>query len=79
MALFRTNIEWNNMSKDEMVYKFPLKNSGREINRNSTLTVRESQVAVFVHKGEIADIFTPGIYKLDTEIVPILSKLSILR
>ena len=76
MALFRTNIEWNNMSKDEMVYKFPLKNSGREINRNSTLTVRESQVAVFVHKGEIADIFTPGIYKLDTEIVPILSKLS---
>lgn len=76
MALFRTNISWDNMTRDEMVYKFPLKNGGREINKNSTLTVRESQVAVFVHKGEIADIFAPGMYKLDTEILPILTKLA---
>lgn len=76
MALFRTNISWDNMTKDEMVYKFPLKNGGREINKNSTLTVKESQVAIFVHKGEIADIFTPGLYKLDTEILPILTKLA---
>ena len=76
MALFRKNIEWNNMSKDEMVYRYPLKNGGRDINRKSTLTVRESQVAIFVHKGEIADIFTPGLYNLDTEILPILTKLA---
>ncbi len=76
MALFRTNIEWADMSRSEMVYKFPLKKSGREINAKSTLTVRESQVAIFVHKGEIADIFLPGLYKLNTEIMPILTKLA---
>ena len=79
MALFRKNIEWADMSKNQMVYKYPLKKSGREINRQSTLTVRESQVAIFVHKGEIADIFLPGLYKLDTEILPILSKLAAWR
>ena len=76
MALFRTNIEWADMSRNDMVYKFPLKKSGREINSKSTLTVRESQVAIFVHKGEIADIFQPGLYKLDTQIFPILTKLA---
>ncbi len=76
MALFRTNIEWADMSRGEMVYKYPLKKSGREINAKSTLTVRESQVAIFVHKGEIADIFLPGLYKLNTEIFPILTKLA---
>jgi len=76
MALFRKNIEWADMNKNQMVYKYPLKNSGREINRKSTLTVRESQLAIFVHKGEIADIFLPGLYKLDTEILPILTKLA---
>jgi membrane protease subunit (stomatin/prohibitin family) len=59
-----------------MVYKYPLKNGGRDVNRKSTLTVKESQVAIFVHKGEIADIFTPGLYNLDTEILPILTKLA---
>ena len=76
MALFRKNIEWADMSRNQMVYKYPLKNSGKEINRKSTLTVRESQVAIFVHKGEIADIFLPGLYKLDNEIIPILTKLA---
>ena len=76
MALFRTNIEWSEMSKNQMVYKFPLKKDGREINKNSTLTVREGQVAIFIHKGQIADIFQPGIYKLDTGILPILTKLA---
>lgn len=76
MALFRTNIEWADMSRTDMVYKYPLKKSGREINSKSTLTVRESQVAIFVHKGEIADIFLPGLYKLDTQIFPILTKLA---
>ena len=76
MALFRTNIEWADMTRNEMVYKFPLKKSGREINAKSTLTVRESQVAIFVHKGEITDIFLPGLYKLDTQILPLLTKLA---
>lgn len=75
MALFRLNIEWVDESHDTIVYKYPFKNSGREVNNNSSLTVRESQVAVFVYKGQIADVFEPGLYKLETEILPILTKL----
>ena len=76
MALFRLNIEWTDNSSDTLVYKYPFKNSGREVNRNSSLTVRESQVAIFVHKGKIADVFEPGIYQLDTGILPLLTKLA---
>ncbi len=76
MALFRLNIEWKDDSKDVIVYRYPFKNSGREVNNNSTLTVRESQVAVFVYKGQIADVFNPGLYELKTQILPILTKLA---
>lgn len=76
MALFRKNIEWVDDSKNTIVYKYPFEKSGREVNENSTLTVRESQVAVFVHKGRIADVFEPGLYELKTQILPILTKLA---
>ena len=42
---------------------------------SSTLVVRPSQVALFIHKGEIADIFAPGSYKLSTENIPIITRL----
>ena len=74
MALFRLNLVWNDDSKNTLVYKYPLKNYGREINNKSTLTVKESQCAIFVHKGQIADVFAPGLYDLGTDIFPILSK-----
>lgn len=76
MALFRLNIVWNDDSKNTLVYKYPFKKFGREVNNKSTLTVKESQVAVFVHKGQVADVFGPGLYNLGTEIFPILSKLA---
>ena len=76
MALFRLNILWNDDSKNTLVYKYPFKKQGREVNDKSTLTVKESQVAVFVHKGQIADVFGPGYYELKTETFPILSKLA---
>lgn len=76
MALFRLNVVWNDDSKNTLVYKYPLKNYGRELNNKSTLTVKESQCAIFVHKGQIADVFGPGLYDLGTEIFPILSKLA---
>ena len=76
MALFRLNVVWNDDSKNTLVYKYPLKNYGREINNKSTLTVKESQCAIFVHKGQIADVFGPGLYDLGTDILPILSKLA---
>lgn len=39
------------------------------------MTVRESQAAVFVNEGVIADVFTPGRYTLSTENMPVLTKL----
>ena len=74
--LFRLNIAWEDDSRDLMVYKYPFKDGGREVNDKSSLTVSESQVAIFVHKGKIADVFGPGMYDLKTDILPILSKLA---
>ena len=67
-------IEWQDDSKDTIVYRFPLEKR-EEIMNSSTLIVRPSQTAVFVHKGQIADVFAPGTYKLATENIPFLTKL----
>ena len=75
MALFRLNIEWADNSNDTLVYKYPFKKSGREVNDKSTLTVRESQCAVFVYKGQVDSVFTPGFYELKTHTFPLISKL----
>ncbi len=66
-------IEWEDFSKDTIVYKFPM--DGRQIMMGSKLTVRESQVAIFVNKGKIADVFAPGYYSLSTSNLPFLTKL----
>lgn len=76
MALFRLNVVWNDDSNNTLVYKYPFKNYGREVNDKSTITVKESQVAIFVYKGQIADILTPGPHDMKTEILPILTKLA---
>ena len=64
-------LEWKDDSPDTLVYRFDMQ--GKEIMSGSQLTVRESQVAIFVHLGKIADVFGPGKYKLDTKNLPILS------
>lgn len=66
-------IQWEDSSKNTIVYKYPM--DGRQIMSGSKLTVRESQIAIFVNKGKIADIFEPGIYKLETSNLPILTQL----
>jgi membrane protease subunit (stomatin/prohibitin family) len=66
-------IEWTDSSNDTMVYRF--ERQGNEIKFGAQLTVRESQVAVFVNEGQIADVFQPGRYVLETANVPILSTL----
>ena len=68
-------IEWADMSPDEMVYRFPVQN--KEIKMGAQLTVRESQVAVFINEGLIADIFSPGRHTLSTQNLPILTKIKI--
>ncbi len=67
------SLEWSDDSKDIIVFKYPI--DGREIMMGSKLTVREGQVAIFVNKGKIADVFEPGTYKLTTSNLPFLTKL----
>jgi membrane protease subunit (stomatin/prohibitin family) len=66
-------IEWTDDTQDTMVYRF--ERYGNEIKFGAMLTVRESQAAVLVNEGEIADVFTPGMYELRTANLPILSTL----
>lgn len=67
------NIDYLDKTKDTIVYKYPME--GRKIMIGSKLTVRESQVAVFMVKGKIADVFTPGIHNLVVNNLPIISAL----
>jgi membrane protease subunit (stomatin/prohibitin family) len=66
-------IEWLDNTGDTMVYRFPV--AGQEIKNGAQLIVRESQAAVFVFEGQVADVFTPGKYEIDGGNTPILSKL----
>ena len=66
-------IEWTDDSQDTMVYRFPRQDN--EIKYGAKLTVRESQIAVFVNEGVIADVLSPGIYELDTNNLPIITSL----
>jgi membrane protease subunit (stomatin/prohibitin family) len=72
-AQFIEVIEWLDDSTNTLVYRFPVKD--QEIKNGAQLIVRESQSAVFVHEGQIADLFPPGRYTIDGGNTPILSKL----
>lgn len=67
-------IEWKDDTKNTVVYRFPVQDR-YAIMTGSTLVVRESQVAMFVYKGKVADVFEPGTYKLTTENIPFISKI----
>jgi membrane protease subunit (stomatin/prohibitin family) len=66
-------IEWLDDSRDTIVWRFPRYDN--EIKMGAKLVVRESQTAVFVNEGQIADAFTPGTHTLETQNLPILSTL----
>ncbi|OQY27125.1 MAG: antifreeze protein [Candidatus Cloacimonetes bacterium 4572_55] len=66
-------IEWVDNSRDIMVYRYPRYDN--EIKYGAKLIVRESQSAVFIEEGQLADVFTPGTYTLDTKNLPVLGKL----
>lgn len=66
-------IEWVDTTTDTLVWKFP--RADDEIKMGARLTVRESQVAVFINEGKIADVFTPGMYTLSTQNMPLLTTL----
>ena len=67
-------IEYVDNIGKELVYKFTRHND--EIKHNARLIVRTGQVAVFVYRGQIADVFEPGHYKISTKNLPILSTLA---
>lgn len=66
-------IEWLDPTNDTIVHRF--ERYQNEIKMGAKLTVRESQVAVFINEGQIADVFQPGMYTLQTQNMPILSTL----
>ena len=66
-------IEWLDPTNDTIIHRFERYNN--QIKYGAKLTVRESQVAVFVNEGQIADVFAPGMYTLETQNIPILSTL----
>ncbi len=66
-------IEWLDQSRDTMVYRF--ERYGNEIKHGAKLVVREGQAAVFVNEGQLADVFLPGTYTLETKNLPILATL----
>ncbi|WP_299358123.1 SPFH domain-containing protein [uncultured Paracoccus sp.] len=66
-------IEWTDDTRDTMVWRFQTR--GNAIKYGAKLTVREGQAAVFVHEGQIADVFGPGLYMLETNNMPVLTRL----
>ena len=67
-------IHWVDDTRDTMVWRFDRED--HEIKYGAKLTVREGQAAVFVHEGQLADVFTPGLYMLETNNMPILTTIN---
>jgi membrane protease subunit (stomatin/prohibitin family) len=66
-------IEWTEQADGVLAWRFPM--AGNEIQHGGSLTVRESQMAVFVNEGKVADVFGPGRYTLTTQTLPVLTYL----
>ena len=66
-------IEWTESGDGTLAWRFPM--ADREIQNGGSLTVRESQMAVFVNEGKLADVFAPGRHTLTTATLPVLTYL----
>jgi membrane protease subunit (stomatin/prohibitin family) len=66
-------IQWTEPGDGVLAYRYPMEDM--EIQNGGKLTVRDSQAAVFVNEGQIADVFGPGLYTLSTNTLPILTYL----
>ena len=66
-------LEWTETGDGTLAFRYPM--AGNEIQYGGSLTVRESQMAVFVNEGKVADVFGPGMYKLTTQTLPVLTYL----
>ncbi|MDN3577601.1 SPFH domain-containing protein [Chitinimonas viridis] len=77
-AEFIDIVEWTEDRPEVMAHRF--ERHQNELKMGAKLTVREGQLAVVVNEGQlgknqVADVFTPGMYTLNTENMPILATL----
>ncbi|QIL82752.1 hypothetical protein G7047_24550 [Diaphorobacter sp. HDW4A] len=66
-------IQWTEENDGTLAWRYPMRDM--EIQNGATLVVRESQMAMFVNEGKVADVFMPGTYKLTTQTLPVLTYL----
>jgi membrane protease subunit (stomatin/prohibitin family) len=66
-------IHWTEEGDDVLAYRYPMQDF--EIQYGAQLTVRNSQMAVFVNEGQVADVFSAGLHKLTTQTLPVLTNL----
>jgi membrane protease subunit (stomatin/prohibitin family) len=66
-------LEWTEPRDGILAWRYPM--AGNEIQYGGSLTVRESQAAVFVNEGQVADVFAPGMHRLTTQTLPVLTYL----
>ena len=66
-------IDWTETENGVLAYRFPMEDN--EIQNGAQLTVRDSQVAVFLNEGELADVFGPGRHKITTKNLPLMTSL----
>ena len=66
-------IQWNEPGDGMLAYRYPMQDM--EIQTGGQLTVRESQLALFVDEGKIADVREPGLHTLTTRNLPLLTDL----
>ena len=66
-------IDWTEDEDGVLVYRYPMED--REIQNGGQLTVRDSQLALFVNEGEVADVLEPGLHTLNTRTLPVMTSL----
>ena len=66
-------LQWTEDGDGTLAWRYPM--AGLEIQNGATLVVRESQMAMFVNEGTVADVFGPGTYRLTTQTLPVLTYL----
>ena len=66
-------LEWTESGDGTLAFRYPMQDN--EIQYGGSLTVRETQLALFVNEGKLADAFGPGRYTLSTQTLPVLTYL----
>ena len=66
-------IHWTEETDGVLAYRYPM--ADFEIQNGAKLTVRDSQMALFVNEGQAADAFGPGLHTLNTQTLPVLTNL----